>query len=159
MPHRSAQVPQTEVAPARKMLDADPPSKPRQATHPGAAGGKCGEERKEMWSPLPVRICVLSLHTLQLEKGKNPARLNKQLDWGRVELAWVENLRKQENGVAKERGGGEVTSSQEAAQRFACKAAGDQGPTSPTARSREDLSTLLCTPNTRHRRSKGRFLF
>lgn len=53
--------------------------------------------KEEMWSPVPIHICVLSLHILQLEKGKNTAQLNKQ----QVEQEWVENLRTQENGVAK----------------------------------------------------------
>lgn len=76
-------------------------------------------------------------------KEKNPAQLNKLLDWGRVELEWVENLRKQESRIEKERGRGNVTSSQEARRRFAWKAAGDQAPTSPTARSRGPLRAAL----------------
>lgn len=49
-------------------------------------------------------LCPFFVHP-QREKGKNPAQLNKQLDWGRVEWEWVKkNLRKRENGVAKERG-------------------------------------------------------
>lgn len=46
--------------------------------------------------PRTLHICVLSLHIVQLEKGKNPAQWHKQ----RVEQEWVENLRTQENGVA-----------------------------------------------------------
>ena len=73
---------------------------------------------------------------LQLEKGKNPAQLNKQLGWGWVEPERVENLGKQKMELQRR---GAVTSSQETVQQFACKAAGEQGPTPPTARSRGPL--------------------
>lgn len=61
------------------------------------------EKGEDVESRARSYLCPFFAHP-QREKGKTPAQLNKQLDWGRVEPEWAKILSKQENGVAKERG-------------------------------------------------------